>query len=291
MNNINKILRESLIKEDIGLNDELVALAKEILTHFCVKWIEHGFFFSGPIYTTNFIKVGNYDRLSSLLIDKIIGVCFIDAEHSKDKGSFSFNNNSQYKVSLSINKNQIKAITKDSQYAKDDEVPTNMQSFANWNTRQFESTLVHELTHVFDAYRSNGKFSSSQANKKYQKVRNDAYWSKMKSLDKMTDDDKNKIRKSYSNYLNLKHEINARFNQALKEISTGGLFKVDRGDRKFHYITFKEFYADFIKHFQGWDNLEPKQKKRLDRRLVKTYDDARDEYNERFKDNDRFVTN
>lgn len=93
-------------------------------------------------------------------------------------------------------------------------------------------TLIHEVQHAFDNWRSKGKAFQSKQALKYQESPN----------------------KSDTAYLRLPHELSSRFTEAISKIDSGKL------------IPMTYFLEDFKKNFIGWDEMTPNIQKRLIRR-------------------------
>lgn len=139
----------------------------------------------------------------------------------------------------------------------------------------FYSTLLHELQHAYDAWRSKGKAMLGQSSEKYIKTKElAASISKAgkKNLDDFTPEEVAAIQNSYKAYQNLVHEINARFAQAMANIP---LTSMD-DNWKYNMKPWPEVYKKLIIYFDGWENLSDKMKKRLTQRLAKAYQEKSD---------------
>ena len=129
----------------------------------------------------------------------------------------------------------------------------------------FRYELLHELQHAYDDYRTNSKF-----------INNDG----IKFLDKQTsiNDLKDKINKGLyltkdelqnkKDYTNLKHEIDARFTEA---ISRTHFYDMDMKTFKKVLRSFNDIKTDFIKNIRGFDIMDHKDKKRVLRKLGQFY--------------------
>jgi len=96
-----------------------------------------------------------------------------------------------------------------------------------------KDTLVHELQHAYDWWRSNGKYNSDKKSKKYYQGDTEAPLSpEQKKL-----------------YYQLPPEYWARFSETI--------YKIDKR------LPFEAFYEVFQKKFRGWDVLSPNDLKRL----------------------------
>lgn len=94
----------------------------------------------------------------------------------------------------------------------------------------FRQTIIHELQHWYDDIRSKGKYFDRNLNNNHEQ------------------------------YLNLSHEISARFTQNVSKL-----------DDVIEYNDFKDYLKHFIAMFNGWKNLDEKIKKRLTVRLFTHY--------------------
>lgn len=72
----------------------------------------------------------------------------------------------------------------------------------------FRSTLIHELQHAYDDYRSRGRYTSDKKSKNYYSGRN--------RIENMTDED-------WKIYFSLPHEYWARFSQTVSDVFRDGM--------------------------------------------------------------------
>ncbi len=269
-----KELREVLLNEDLEINDDIHTLANLILNKFSDRWLETGSFFEGPISTRMFSNY-TFNKIGDMIENINIGIYFIE-KRGKELGRFTMKHQGLYiidlmlttdtyfKIQKEIDSYQGEIIDKDERY-----------SFYRWNVEQFESTLVHELIHAYDAYRSKGKFASQQNNDKYQEIQRKSQNAKLKS--KLSVDDIDKLTRAHTQYLRLPHEINARFNQQVRNVIKKGINQFDK-EFNFTIISFDEFYKKFIDGFIGWDQMTPKIKKNIQKKVYKFYYDLKLEY-------------
>jgi len=109
----------------------------------------------------------------------------------------------------------------------------------------FRSTLIHELQHAYDDYRSSGKYASDKKSKKYYSGRNS-------SIEKSDEE--------YKIYLTLPHEYWARFSQTVLDIFKEG-------------IEFQELYDNFKRSsIMQFENLADSDKRRLIKALYGYWD-------------------
>jgi len=138
----------------------------------------------------------------------------------------------------------------------------------------FYSTLLHELQHAYDAWRSKGKAFGSQLDKGFIKRRQDAKsLASSKKLEDLTPEETDAINKSFKEYQNLVHEINARYAQAMHRVR---MTSVDSQTLKRSVSPWEDVYGAFKSEFDGWRNLSDKMKKKLVRRLAKAYSESSD---------------
>jgi len=131
----------------------------------------------------------------------------------------------------------------------------------------FYTTLLHELQHAYDAWRSKGKAFGGQRSKEYVKKQQMADKLEKKPTSDLTPEERNALSDSYNAYLNLTHEINARYAQAMQKA------RLTSVDDEWNEIMkpWKEAYSSFRSNFKGWRILSDKMKKRLINRLAKAY--------------------
>lgn len=102
--------------------------------------------------------------------------------------------------------------------------------------REFRSTLIHELQHYIDRWRSDSKYLDKNHTKAMVKMSSEY---------------------NYEDYYKLSHEISARYTQALSEINNRNIFT--------------DFLSDFKDKFVGWNLMTPEIKARLTKRLYQYY--------------------
>jgi hypothetical protein len=137
-------------------------------------------------------------------------------------------------------------------------------------------TLLHELQHAYDYYRSGGKAMDSQfKDTEYAndvRKREDMYQDKGKpTLDSnidLNEKELNFLSNLNKKYLNFPHEVNARFTQAVKDTSFWDV-DVDVENDKFIFIIkdINTAYKDFKRNMTNWNVLSPEHKKSLSRRF------------------------
>jgi len=138
----------------------------------------------------------------------------------------------------------------------------------------FFSTLLHELQHAYDAWRSEGKAFNSAYNEKYiDRQKRAREISMAVPVEEQTPEEIEAIGNSYKEYQNLVHEINARFAQAMHKVRLVGM---SDDWTTYEKNPWKDVYSQFKTYFEGWRRLSDKMQKKLTRRLAKAYQEAID---------------
>jgi hypothetical protein len=133
--------------------------------------------------------------------------------------------------------------------------------------RDYNTTLIHELQHAFDDYRSNGiaiNFSDKEINDRV----------KLKSLlnkDVLTDEESGFMDTYHKNYMNLSYEIEARFTETVNQIDFSYIYKQEK-----NMYSFDEIFREFKSVFDGYDDLSKRDRRRVLHRLGKYYELEKD---------------
>ncbi|MCK9416723.1 hypothetical protein M0Q97_08720 [Candidatus Dojkabacteria bacterium] len=132
------------------------------------------------------------------------------------------------------------------------------------------STLIHEIQHAFDDYRSMNKIYQTSKYDKFlsyaDKINDDKFVDK---LEQQKDNDIAKEMQQSLRYLNLQHEVWARFSQALYRTQFTSLEFTD--DEKGYYFKMKPISAvvkDFMHNFSHFRVLNDGMKRRLVNKIV-----------------------
>ncbi len=137
---------------------------------------------------------------------------------------------------------------------------------------RFYSTLVHEIQHAYDDYRSGGMAYQTKQYinylKKYEpQIKDNIIQSQVDDFEK------------YKAYLNLPHEIWARFSQTIHELQ---FYDVDFGTHSFIYkmIPMNEVIKRFAYKFNGYRVLSDDMKKKLIRKIAQFWHIEKDRVDE-----------
>jgi hypothetical protein len=137
--------------------------------------------------------------------------------------------------------------------------------------RKVLSTILHELQHAYDSWRSQGMFMASKRGYDYDK--------EYGNLPKGTPITK----KQRDDYDKLEYEINARFTQAIKEIqfyiTNTGMDK-NKPNGYLTPVPFSSVKSQFENNFGAYEKMTPNFRKRLMRRLSQAYYQILDRVND-----------
>lgn len=225
---------------------------------------KQGFLFVPPVYLRNI----NHTKFT-ILKDFIKNTELVVKHESKDKasirGNYFRNDEDQHNITIFFD---MKGLLKDinDKYLKlhkNDDLDEYYDYYFTLYLHGHD-TLIHELQHAYDSYRSNGKFVNTRFNNDLKKI---DFISKKKE-GTLTQDEINLIEKNRKEYFGIQHEVNARYTQALKETS---FYNVGSGFHNFTPKPFKDVLEDFLLNFTSWEYLSNKMKKRVKNRLYKDW--------------------
>lgn len=178
---------------------------------------------------------------------------------SKNLGVYSKSKSNPY-IYILINKNEIHPILKEF-YDRYGKINKNMSIFLLNNF--IKSTLIHELQHAFDDYKSNGKYDTDKQSKSYYKKQKELEDLKYKNKNKpkeliniLIDDDA----EATTEYLKLPHEYWARLTQYIS----------DKNIDFFKNNTIHNVVNDMKKSYLiAYNELDEKQKRILIKAITK----------------------
>lgn len=216
------------------------------------------------------LKMGNFLDAAKYL------AVYINAENPKRKtvgGNYSpnetvnnrrYNPHTQKEINLFYN-SSFKSKLRNS-------VLSDMKSFGKFTSSdlyfllflEFNSTLKHEIQHAFDDYRSDTKIFKSNAQSKY--------LTDKKNYESQEVKNKEEFFKINKQYLNLPHEIWARFTQAVGDTRfASSTFGKDSKGENTLITKMKDIHTvvkEFKLSFRGFELLEDDMKKRLIRKIA-----------------------
>lgn len=286
-NFIKKILNESLkleynkniiLLENYKFHDALNNLAKDVFSNAGLKLV-------------NYIKTG--DRIDNYVANDVLNGLV-----SNDKGLNDFIND--YNLTLRLagpesvsggefnekgfnNKDGIIMIETNMRALKstinyyanpeknydDSTIKKNFYSdFSVLSSDEILPLLAHELQHAYDSWRSKGKFSNNKRTEKFkQSIKKHGY--------------------DYSNpdilnqYLRLPHEINAMFSETINNLNFFDTSATNGVELK----SINKIIQEFKENFWDFNIVSPTEQKRLINRLVKVYNDVKEDFIENKKKN------
>lgn len=133
------------------------------------------------------------------------------------------------------------------------------------------STLIHELQHAYDDYRSKGKAFKTKEFDKYRK----------KYMQDKIDDVVEYDIERFTKYVNLPHEIWARFSQAMRETYFADLDDDETGSYYFVMIPLKDVVKSFKYKFDYYERLPEKMKKKLINKVVQFWHYEKEKINKK----------
>lgn len=274
-----------LLFESYKSQKELEKLIYQIFIYAAEKTnkeAKDSIFYIPNIYLSDYPELLNeYVELKEF-IEK--GKCFIGFTRNnikRSEGSFSFNTYGR----------EITLYYGDEFLDKLKEYHNKGYDLASILYYEFNNTLLHEIQHAYDHYRSGGKAllqSDKFINNKIIKTE------LKKTFDeggKLSQDEIDFINKHHNQYLNLKHEVDARFTTALSKLRIFKSKYDDNFEPLFYYVTpWEEVIKNFKFEMAGWDKLTTEEKKRLVRRLYQFYEyekDKAEKMNKEIKNHDK----
>jgi hypothetical protein len=209
----------SFLFEGVNEQGELRRLVEEVIDKFSkenlsvVKRVKRqidsglhveGYFNNDYISLVEITDGGLYDLLGDFIKNSSVNIVFYEDQNERRKGYYDGN------VKIKYNKDfEDSLVYQVGFYEKADDISSSeaKQILKKAMGISFRSTLIHELQHAYDAYRSGGKYRSDR--------RSVAYYNKRGEKD-MSDEE-------YQVYLKLPHEYWARFSQTMADIFRDGM--------------------------------------------------------------------
>lgn len=237
--------------ETYNSHNELTRLSNEIIYLMCEN------FKAGddeyPIIELRDVDYNKYTEIKDFIKNNLTLQIFIDTKYLK-----YYNNHNPYDKAAYIILPDIKVIclvelhsTRETIIKYDD-----IKSNAFYMSKMYLSSLLHELIHAYDDYRSNGKYSD-------------------------TTNSNQVINNSYLDYSNSKHEVGARFNQAFQKTDLKKWYDVDDKGMIYELLPFDVCLKAFRRNFINYRFLPETEKKRMSSMFAKYYIKYKTEFNGR----------
>lgn len=262
----NLILIEGLIDEDFESQKVIPALAENMFKNFIKQYVEKVFLLRGKPdrFMVNAFKglKFKYGKLNNFVANFMLFLEFDDKIGVG--GHFQHSPNSGYgTIALNVDPNTLYSVFLNSYKYGDADNNEIMESmYYALRSDDLISVLIHETQHAYDYFISEGKFITDKSSKEFYKDKKDQT---------PKSDEKKSLMKV--KYLRLKHEVNARFTQAINDMP----WIIHTNDSS-RLITPTEYIDEFKGKFAGWDIMTPKIKKYLLRRASQYYYKFKDEY-------------
>ena len=180
----------------------------------------------------------NESKYSEVL--DFIKECDIDIRlrerNSNTRGTLEISNRNKYKIILYFRDTFKKELSEKKKEAKDNK----KNVFYSVLYYEFHSYLLHELVHAYDNYRSKGKALKKQ----------DKYDDSKREYDKISEPTDDQKRDITLEYMNLPHEIDATFAQAIQATNFSTLELPDHMEYDYELmIPLRDVIKNFKSHY------------------------------------------
>jgi hypothetical protein len=288
--NIFNIIKEEIqnVDETYQSVSEIKQLASDILMKTAEKNVEnfnnkHVFDYLYGIHLSE-IDTYKYTDLVDFIKNINIQIYYVPKENNGIYGNYSVYN---IKSKKEFNPNASREINAFYDYQ---DLKNDIDSYIKQNNGiddkilyikifyKFYNTLIHELQHAYDDYRSKTMAFNTKQNKSYRNKYDTAVNTNQNQNELQYDLEKNKA------YLNLPHEIWARFTQAVTKTYFSTVdFKSDNTITNLMYPIDK-VVDNFKRNFQGYHLLSDNMKKKLLNKVVQFWHYEQDKINKRNSD-------
>jgi hypothetical protein len=144
-------------------------------------------------------------------------------------------------------------------------------------TNIYSKTLLHELQHAFDDFRSDGKAFNIRKDSKEDRIRLE--YLNNKDGNELKEEERVFIGKKYLEYSNSKHEVDARFTSTVYNTNFY-IWDFDKSIKEekdvLSMVDFKEAYRSFKSNITNYRHLSEEEKKRLGQKFGKFYELEKD---------------
>lgn len=201
-----------------------------------------------------------YDEIASFVKDTNLNIFFVPYDNNKlgVKGSYSY-----YREDMYDPKSEKDITIYYDFYSLRDDINSYINEWGEITTRdlyikvydKIKSSLIHELQHAFDDYRSKNKIYQTIENRNY--MLNQIKNAQVKDF------------KTVKQYLNLPHEIWARFSDTVNQIYFYGFDIIEeKNELLFFMYPMHKVIKDFGRNFSGYRLLSEKMKRKLIRKIA-----------------------
>lgn len=211
------------------------------------------------------VNPNNYNELKNFVSEANVSIKFHPkTDNNLESGSYVgykiYNVNKTNIININYHYNQVKRHI-------DDLVKNHMNIFNKKYLSGifeilFHETMIHELQHAFDDYRSQGKYNDKKINTK-------------------TSSEKSEIEnfEEFRKYINLPHEINAFFSQIITNVQPYNIINIDGVDR-YELKNIHDYVREYIKAFgnDNYEKLTDKNKKTVVRWIAKFWHFEKDKF-------------
>lgn len=255
------------VNEIKKLSDDILKNVAEINYREFIKYNKLGL-----IYGSNLSKIkNNYDEIKNFVSDSNLQIRFDPTPNNSvaayghlvvNKGE-DFNPKQRRNIDLYYDYFKYKNLILSLVYNNPNKKQINVNYIYSVLFHLFNDALIHELQHAYDDYKSGGmsyntKTYDTYKEKYYDKVDGVYHQKKIQDLNQ------------YKNYLNLPHEIWARFSQAMNKtkffISDTDNNVTDNNPNTIYPIN--DVIKSFGDNFLGYDSLSDEMKKTLIRKVA-----------------------
>ena len=275
-----------LLSEDLRMHNEIESLASLLYRKLTNKLTERTFQtgsvnFNLPIIINPFDGLYHkFNLLNEFMKEFSLKIQIVDKRAVGFRGRFSVYTIKSGLLEIPMDVDRVKECLTDKvvPYLQDDfteelSEDVTLDVYFCLHSSQILSTLIHELQHIYDSWRSNSKFTNSKRTHDYH--------------DKYGYEDI-KTKEQELEYIKQQHEINARFSQAIQRTNFETFnFDNQAPGMPMDYLIlndFKKVLDTFKRSFFGYEDMPPKVKERLLNRFVKIYYEKEAEIQEKNKE-------
>lgn len=206
--------------------------------------------------------MGKFDVLKDFIENTDIQYKARTYKEDGTKGTLEYTNNNLMFITIYYPEQLLNEIRRDKKRSEEQGYDFDAQSIYFSIFSDFYSTTLHELQHAYDKYRSDGKALKRPKDwSKQQKIK-----SELRRKVNLDEEERKFLLELQNKYLNFPHEINARFTQAIQNMSFYKVNTSGEGDR-FIIRPLSDVISAFKLYFEGWNNLSEKDQRRLIRKV------------------------